>query len=148
VTSEAARGAPSREAHGLVATVGLVVLAYLALPVASDGLLNTDRFAVVFLAVCGAAVAAVGGLAEGLALRAGYRALAVGCLVAFGVVALFPPGLMSGRWFASQLEPGSSEALGLAMVAWVLTVTMEYLVARAIGRHLLLAEDGDAAGNS
>lgn len=114
MTSQATGGTPNRAVHGVIVVVGMVALVALALPVAFDGLLNTDRFAVAFLVVSGTALAAVGGLAEGLALRAGYRALALGCLAAFTLVAVYPPGLMSGRWFASQREPGSSEALGVA----------------------------------
>lgn len=144
MTSQAGPGAPSRAAHSVVAIAGVVALAYLALPVVFDGLLNTDRFAIAFLAVAGTAASLGGGLAEGLALRAGYRPLALGCLAAFGIVALFPPGLMSGRWFASELEPRSSEALGLALVAWALTVALEYVVARAVGGPTALAENEGA----
>lgn len=145
VSGHSERRAPSRTAHAGVGALGIAALAYMALPVASDGLMNSDRLAIVLLAVSGTVLALVGGLVEGLALRAGYRTLALACLIAFALVAVFPPGLMPGKWFESALEPGSSEALGLALVAWVLTVELEYLVANTIGRRKALANDSGAS---
>ena len=83
----------------------------MALPVASDGLMNSDRLAIVLLAVSGTVLALVGGLVEGLALRAGYRTLALACLIAFALVAVFPPGLMPASGSSQLWSQGPRKRL-------------------------------------
>ncbi len=133
-----ARETPSNvspAAHVVVFLAGLGWLCWLTTPVSYDGLINTDSFAMVLLLAAGLFLAAVGGAVEGALARRGPPLLARAMLIAFALVAVWPPALMSGQWFESSDSGGSSSSLGLALVAWTATVGLEYRWARLINRQ-------------
>jgi hypothetical protein len=133
VKPHARAAASTTYSHAVVAVVGAVVLVWTAWPLTYDGLLSTDRFAVVFLALCGSVLAIVGGFVEGLLERPGWGIAARIALAAFAVVAIYPPLLMTARWFESKADDAkSSSTFGLALVMWLLTVGGQYAVAQAV----------------
>ena len=119
-------------AHLAVFFVGVVLLAWLAAPVTYDGLVNTDGFATAFLLIAGLFLAGLGGAAEGALARLQPMLPARAALIGFSLLALWPPALMSGQWFPSSDSEGSSSSLGLAIIAWTVTVGLQYLCARRV----------------
>ena len=73
-------------------------------------------------------------IVEGIAVRAQSPVIALVVLVCFGMLSIYVPGLFSAHWFEGEF-PRPSDAVGLAVLAWVLTVALEYGLARVVAHQ-------------
>lgn len=120
----------------VIAALGIAEMVRTATRPEPDGIIAFDPEVTRLLTVTGLVTAIVGGLLHGLAARAGFRWAAWLALLAFAAAAFWPAVLFAGglRLVGSQAWTPSS-SLGLAVLAWLLTLAAEFGVAWLVRRR-------------
>lgn len=123
-------------AHVVLATVGVAFLLRMASPMQYTGVVGWYHSTGPLLLANALIAASVAGVVEGIAVRAQSPVIALVVLGCFGMLSIYLPGLFSAHWFEGDF-PGRSDAVGLAVLAWVLTVALEYGLARVVAHQRL-----------
>jgi hypothetical protein len=114
--------------------LGALLLIVVALPVASPNGLGLDSVSWPLLMVPAVVLAAVGGLVEGLAFRAGRAALGWSILAVVVLLGMAAPLSFVGRW-PGELDTATDSGLLLAAEAgWTASMALLTAVAVAVGR--------------
>lgn len=127
--------------HLTVTFLGVAVVVWQATPMYWAGLFESPTAGVVMVAVMSAAVfGGVGGLAEGLAARAGWTGLALAILVVAAVPALWFPVILNGRLFGGS-DPVSSQHLSSSVGAWLLFAATIFVMASVLAHRPSAQQD-------
>jgi hypothetical protein len=127
------RGGSLSWRHAIVAFLGVGLIVWAAVPVRYDGLLHFDLFPIAVLSVV-FALSPLFGYIEGAAVRGQWRVASRVVLIGFAMFAFAGSFVIVGKWRTDDFSANPSSDVDLAMLGWLLSNAVEFVVARRVAR--------------